>query len=430
MKPLLGCIGDDFTGSTDLANNLVRQGMRVVQLCGVPTAGMEIPEADAFVVSLKCRSIPAPEAVSQCREALAWLRGQGCRQFYWKYCSTFDSTAEGNIGPVTAALLQDLGGDVTLVCPAFPETGRTIYQGRLFVGAVPLDESSMRDHPVTPMRDSSLQRLMAAQVHAEVGLLPWETIRKGAPAVRQAIDAQAHKGVHYLVADAIENSDLFVLGEACRDMPLVTGGSGLALGLAENFHKAGLTDRSKSSACEPDVKGPTAILSGSCSEATRGQLERFALTGMPMRRLDPLLLAKGPQHYEETLAWALAHLHQPLAIHGGADPQSVAEVQQTLGKEQSGLLLEDALARLAIALRDAGVRRFIVAGGETSGAVVNALALQGLHIGPQIAPGVPWTVSIDRPCLALALKSGNFGGPDFFAAALDMLPWPKGSWRS
>ncbi len=422
MNPILGCIGDDFTGSTDLANTLVRQGMRVIQLCGVPPAGFAVPEADALVVSLKCRSIDPADAVAQCRSALAYLRGAGCRQFFWKYCSTFDSTAKGNIGPVAKALLDDLGGETAIVCPAFPENKRSIYMGNLFVGEVPLDESPMRDHPVTPMRDANLQRLLAPQVGESVGLVPWPVVRRGAQAVREALAALGAAGTRFAVADALEDADLFTLAEACPDMLLITGGSGISMGLPENYRKAGLLERRVTATCSLDVAGPTAMLSGSCSEATRHQIKKAEEGGIALRRLDALQLAAGPAHLRDVLEWAKSRMPGPMLVHAGATPEEVAHVQAKLGKEESGRMVEEALSFLAVALRDAGARRFIVAGGESSGAVVSALNVTGLRIGEQIAPGVPWTVTIDEPVLALALKSGNFGGPDFFVKAQSMLP--------
>ena len=431
MPPILGCIGDDFTGSTDLANTLVRQGMRVIQTCGIPAPGLALPEADALVVSLKCRSIDPDEAVAQCTEALDWLRKQGCSRFFWKYCSTFDSTPKGNIGPVAKALLEKLGASHTIACPAFPENKRSIYKGHLFVGDLPLNESPMRDHPLTPMRDSSLQRLLSPQVNEPVGLVTWETVRKGAKAVQEHLEALGAKGIRFVIPDAIEDADLFTLGEACADLPLITGGSGIALGLPGSYRKSGMLQSRADSAMPIQVRGKTAILSGSCSEATRAQLAAFSAHGLPMRQLDPLLLAKGPEHLEETLAWAKERFagEKPVLVHAGEAPEKVGAVQEHLGRERAGALVEEALAKLSVAFVREGVRRLIVAGGETSGAVVTALAVSGLHIGPQIAPGVPWTVSIEDPALALALKSGNFGGPDFFADALDMLPWTDGGWR-
>ncbi len=422
MSLLLGCIADDFTGGTDLADTLVRQGMRTVQTNGLPPADLELPDTDAVVVSQKCRSIDPDEAVRLCRESLAWLRARGCRQFFWKYCSTFDSTPKGNIGPVAEALLDDLGAPLALVCPAFPENKRTVYKGRLFVGDVPLEESPMRLHPVTPMTDSDLARLLVPQVRGKVGAIFWETVRKGPEAVRKALAARQAEGARFVVADAVEDRDLLTLGDACEDMPLITGGSGISMGLPENFRRRGLLPGGPLRGLLPSASGPAVILSGSCSEATLAQLAALDRHGFPTRRLDPFHL-ESASHAEEVSAWAVSRLgNRPVVIHAGAESSVVGEAQARLGKERSGRMVEEALARIAAALRKAGARHFIVAGGETSGAVVQALGVRGMRIGARIAPGVPWTFSLDEPPLSLALKSGNFGGPDFFSAALSMLP--------
>ena len=430
--PILGCIADDFTGGTDLANTLVRQGMRVIQTIGAPTANTELPEADAVVVSLKCRSIEPQDAVAQCLEALSALQHLGCTRFFWKYCSTFDSTPRGNIGPVARALLEALQnapasdtGTVpaaALFCPAFPENKRTVYKGRLFVGDVPLDESPMRHHPLTPMTDSSLPRLLAPQLGTDdVGCVHWDTVRQGPEAVREAVQQLIAAGTRYAVADALVDEDLFTLGAACEDL-LITGGSGVALGLPQKYRQAGLLPQRGDSCCALDVPGGTALLAGSCSEATRGQLARWLERGLPQQRVDALQLAQNPDHLEELVRWAKEHAAQTPLLHASAAPDEVARVQEALGRDRAGEMVEHALSTLAVALRDAGVRRFVVAGGETSGAVVKALGATALRMGAQIAPGVPWTVTTGAMPLALALKSGNFGGPDFFADAITMLP--------
>ena len=422
MSILLGCIADDFTGGTDLADTLVRGGMRTVQTNGLPPEGLALPDTDAVVVSVKCRSVAPEKAVGLCREALAWLRARGCRQFFWKYCSTFDSTPKGNIGPVAEALLEDLGAPLAVVCPAFPVNGRTVYKGRLFVGDVPLDESPMRRHPVTPMTDASLERLLAPQVRGAVGHVYWDTVRKGDGAVRNALAALAGAGVRFAVADALENEDLLTLGRALEGAALVTGGSGIARGLPANFRRQGALAATFPAAPLPARPGPAVVLSGSCSEATLAQIAALSGHGYPTHRLEPLRL-ESEGYLEEVRAWALERLGTaPVVIHAGAESSLVGAVQETLGKERSGFLVESALGRLAVALRDAGARHFIVAGGETSGAVVQALGISGMRIGAPIAPGVPWTFSLDEPSLSLALKSGNFGGPDFFSVALGMLP--------
>ena len=422
MSVLLGCIADDFTGGTDLANTLVRQGMRTVQINGLPSGPLSLPATDALIVSLKCRSVEPASAVHMCREALTWLRQQGCRQFFWKYCSTFDSTAQGNIGPVAEALLEDLGAPLTLVCPAFPENKRTIYKGRLFVGDVLLDESTMRFHPVTPMTDSNLVRLLAPQVKGKVGLLPWETVRQGHEAIRAAFDDLTFAGIKFAVADALTDDDLMSLGRACDDALLITGGSGIAMGLPANYRRQGFMPSNMPDNLLPWKPGPAVILSGSCSEATLGQLTALSRHGYPTQRIDPLQL-ESASYRENLIAWAVNHLGPlPVVVHAGAEASIISVIQQKMGKEASGRFIESALSRLAVALKQAGARHFIVAGGETSGAVVQALGVQGMRIGAQIAPGVPWTFTLDESPLSLALKSGNFGGQDFFTCALDMLP--------
>lgn len=421
MTILLGCIADDFTGATDLANTLVKAGMRTVQLLGVPRADLPVPEADAVIVALKSRSNPAQEAVGMSLAALQWLQAAGARQFYFKYCSTFDSTDRGNIGPVADALLEALGESFTVFNPAFPTNKRTVYKGYLFVGDELLSESGMRHHPLTPMTDPSLVRVLQRQTVHRVGLVPYASVVQGTAAVREAFAAMRAAGVRHAVLDSITDEHLFALGEACADLKLVTGGSGMAMGLPRNFVRAGLLHGGQSTRL-PHVGGPTAVLAGSCSTATQGQVAQ-------MRRdhhafaLDPVAMAEGRDAAAEALAWAQEHLsNRPILIYSTATPEQVSAVQDRLGREHAGELVERALGRIAQGLVERGVRRLVVAGGETSGAVVSALGVEGLTIGPEIDPGVPWTFSIGTPTLALALKSGNFGGPDFFTRAFAVQP--------
>ncbi|WP_028207310.1 3-oxo-tetronate kinase [Paraburkholderia nodosa] len=427
-KPLLGCIADDFTGATDLANMLVRGGMRTVQTIGVPGADTRI-EADALVVALKSRTIDAADAVAQSLAALEWLRAQGCRQFFFKYCSTFDSTDQGNIGPVADALLDALsrnGGDApfTIACPAFPENGRTIYRGHLFVGDVLLNESGMEHHPLTPMTDANLVRVLQRQTRAKVGLVRYDAVARGAQAVRASIDALRADGVRMAIADAVSDADLYTLGEACADLPLITGGSGVALGLPANFRRAGLLADSVDAGELPRIDGASAVLAGSASKATTAQVAAWRET-RPAFRIDPLVAARGEPVVEHALAFAREHMQaaqpQPVLIYATASPDEVKATQRELGVAQAGELVERTLASIAHGLRDLGVRKFVVAGGETSGAVVQALGVQMLRIGKQIDPGVPATATIAAEPLALALKSGNFGAVDFFSKALRML---------
>ncbi|MHB8730785.1 MAG: 3-oxo-tetronate kinase [bacterium] len=424
MPVLLGAIADDFTGATDLANTLVRRGMRTVQLIGVPARngrGDEPEEADAVVIALKSRTIPAAEAVAQSLAALEWLRGTGSKQILFKYCSTFDSTDRGNIGPVADALLETLDADFTVFCPAFPENGRTIFHGYLFVGDVLLSESGMRDHPLTPMRDANLVRVLARQTPHKVGLVSLETVLRGAGAVRGEFDRLRRQGCRHAILDAAQDADLLTLGGALADLRLVTGGSGIALGLPENFRRAGLLKTGQRADRLPRVDGAAAVISGSCSTATRAQVATMRAAHQVFD-VDPIALAGGEAVAARALEWAGPHLGQkPVLISSTAEPERVRTVQDRLGRERAGGLVESALAEIARGLVERGVRRLVVAGGETAGAVVQALGITGLRIGPQIDPGVPWTASLGEPTIALALKSGNFGRDDFFLRAFTCL---------
>lgn len=417
---LLGCIADDFTGATDLANMLVRGGMRTIQTIGIPEAPLA-EAVDAVVVALKSRTIPPADAVAQSLAALAWLRQAGAQQIYFKYCSTFDSTPKGNIGPVTDALMQALGCDFTIACPAFPEAGRTICRGYLFVGDVLLSESGMKDHPLTPMTDANLVRVLQRQTKAKVGLVRYDTLAKGPAALRERIVLLKREGVGIAVVDALSEADLACIAEGCSDLALVTAGSGVGLGIAEHHRRSGRLAHAATAAVLPRVKGLSAVLSGSCSVATNGQVANW-MQARPAFRIDPLAVASGTPVAEEALAWARPRLAAgPVLIYATAAPDDVKAVQRELGAQRAGALVEATLARIAEGLVEAGVRKLVVAGGETAGAVVGALGVRALRIGPQIDPGVPWTESLEARPMALALKSGNFGSPDFFAKALAQL---------
>lgn len=429
MPPILGCIADDFTGATDLANMLVRGGLRTVQLIGVPRSGGEgpgsaVPDVDAVVVALKSRTTPAADAVAQSVAALDWLRAAGCRRYFFKYCSTFDSTDDGNIGPVADALLDRLGAGFTIACPAFPETGRTIFKGHLFVGDMLLSDSPMRHHPLTPMTDPSLVAVLGRQTARKVGLVQYRDVAAGADAVRARFAALQAEGCGHAIVDAVSDEQLHVIGEAVADLDLVTGGSGVAIGLPDAYRRRGLVGASGAAAAAvPAIAGPAVVLAGSCSAATLGQVAEWRKS-RPAYSIDPLRLANGEDVAGEALAFARGHLADgPVLVYASAEPETVQAVQARLGRAEAGEIVERAMARIARALVDEdGVRRLVVAGGETSGAVVSALGVTGLRIGAQIDPGVPGTVTLDDPALALALKSGNFGGRDFFEKALAAMP--------
>ena len=421
MTLLLGCIADDLTGATDLANMLVREGMRTVQTIGIPAPELALPATDAVVVALKSRTIPAADAVAQSLAALDWLRRAGARQIFFKYCSTFDSTDRGNIGPVAEALLDALDARITIACPAFPENGRSVYQGHLFVGSELLSDSGMRNHPLTPMTESSLVRVLGRQTRRKIGRVPFATVRQGPAAILRAIDKLCVDGIACAIVDAVENQNLHDIGAACAGLKLVTGGSGIAIGLPANFRDQGLLQKTAAPDALDRIEGKSAVISGSCSQATLGQIERMKAS-RPAFAIDPLALAEGRDLAAEAVAWAKPQLAGgPVLIYASAPPEQVTKAQSALGRDRAGALVEESLARVATGLVEAGVRKLVVAGGETAGAVVQALGVSALRIGPQIDPGVPWTMSVTDPPLALALKSGNFGAPDFFTKALGML---------
>jgi uncharacterized protein YgbK (DUF1537 family) len=422
MKKLrLGCIADDFTGATDLANNLVRSGMRVVQAIGVPTRALDAP-ADAVVVALKSRNLPSGEAIAQSLAALRWLREHAAAQIYFKYCSTFDSTPRGNIGPVTEALMDALETDFTIATPAFPDNARTVFKGYLFVGDAPLAESGMRDHPLTPMTDSNLVRVLQAQCERNVGLIDYRVVAQGPHAIRARIGELRGGGVAIAIVDAISNDDLIRLGPALAQMPLVTAGSGVAIALAANF---GIAPSNAASEL-PQAAGARAIVAGSCSQATNRQVREFVDSGGAAFAVDALQIAAGVDVAKQAIAWASRLLETgPVLVYSTADPATVKSVQQQLGIERAGAIVENTLARVASGLVEVGVRQLVVAGGETAGACVQALNITQMRIGPQIDPGVPWchaqTGNAPMVALHLALKSGNFGADDFFRKAFSML---------
>lgn len=419
MATYFGAIADDLTGATDLAGLLARSGVPVSLRMGVP-GGPPVDAAAIEIIALKCRTEPVAEAVAETRAALAWLRRAGAQRFFWKYCSTFDSTQQGNIGPVAQALMADLGAYQTIYCPAFPENGRSIFMGNLFVGEQPLAESPMKDHPLTPMRDSNLMRLLAPQVTGAVGLANRLVVAKGTAALAARLAELRAQGIAHVVVDAVSNDDLSVIAEACQDMALLTGGSAVAMPLPALWAAQGLVAR-REGAAFARVDGHAVLLSGSCSAMTNRQVAAALAAGRPAFRLDPLELAErgaGP-----ALDWLAAQdmAATPL-LYATAEPVAVRAAQDRLGKDCAGKLVEDALAACAVLARDKGARRFVVAGGETSGAVALALGVRRLDIGPEIAAGVPWCFAQSGGNgVAITLKSGNFGAETFFADALERL---------
>lgn len=417
---LLGCIADDFTGASDLANTLARHGMRTIQFSGVP-AGNDAPDCEAAVVALKTRSIPAGEAVAHSLVALEWLKRKGCRQFLFKYCSTFDSTPEGNIGPVAEALLDALGASSAVVCPAFPATGRTLYMGHLFVGDRLLSESGMQNHPLNPMTDPDIRRWLRRQTKTKVGLVAYDKVRQGADTIKATISAEADRGNRLIVVDAVADADLLTIGRAIADHALVTGGSGIALGLPENFRSRGLL-RDAGSGFSP-IRGKAAVISGSCSTASLAQVKAY-LESHPGLAVDGGDVLSGKMTPQSAIAFFRDHSNEAPIIYSTADPEKVKSSQEKYGREKLAHAIEAFFSDVAIGLAHEGVLRLAVGGGETSGAVVTALKVPHMFIGPEIDPGVPAMAAGGNPPVRLALKSGNFGTTDFYEKALKMLETP------
>jgi 3-dehydrotetronate 4-kinase len=420
----LGCIADDYTGASDLANTLTRSGLRTVQSIGVPSDDLALPEVDAVVVSLKSRSIEAGLAVTRSRAAEKWLRGRGASHVLFKICSTFDSTDKGNIGPVMDALRADSADAIVLVTPAFPETGRTVYQGNLFVGSVPLNESPLKDHPLNPMHDSNLVRVLARQSKTRIGLVDLAVLSRGAEVVRARLADLAGRGIGAAIVDAVFDRDLETIGNVALDHRVSVGASGIGLGLARALVASGKV-RPNAPAAIPDaaVGGPAACLAGSCSQATLGQIAR-AEAVMPVLHLDAERVVAGKEESRRALAWARERLQSgPVLIASSSTPDQVAALQARHGRDAAGHAIEQAMADIAEGLVRSGVRRLVVAGGETSGAVVDRLAIPGFLVGAEIAAGVPVlrAVGAKEGEMLLALKSGNFGSPEFFSDALKLM---------
>ena len=414
---ILGVIADDFTGATDIAGMLVKGGMRTIQTIGVPAKGTIPDDVDAVVVALKTRSIPAADAVSQSLDALKALQAAGCVRFFFKYCSTFDSTDAGNIGPVGDALLDALNAKQAIYCPAFPVNGRTIFFGHLFVGDVLLSDSHMKHHPLTPMTDASLVRVLARQTPHKVGLVALKQVQSGSAVLRESLDRLAADGVRHVVVDAVADTDLGIIGEAIGDDTLVTGGSGVALGLPAAYRRRGLMAHRSGADTLPRIEGAAAVLAGSCSAATLGQIKAFKGAHLA---LDTDAICRGEDVAGKALDWTKGKLgNEPVLLSASDTPEAVKALQAKYGVEKSSQAIEKTMAALARGLVEAGVGRLVVAGGETSGAVVSALDVTALRIGPEIDPGVPWTASVGARRILLALKSGNFGAPDFFTKAFD-----------
>ena len=422
MPITLGCIADDFTGATDLANMLVKGGLKTIQLLGNPNKEDVVPSVDAVIIALKTRTIPVEEAIEQSLQALNWLKNAGAKQFFFKYCSTFDSTDEGNIGPVIDALMEALETQFTIACPAFPETERTIFKGHLFVGDKLLSDSPMKDHPLTPMTDSNLVSTLSRQTSQKVGLVEYKDILAGPSAIRKAFDQLQKEDVAIAVTDVLNDEHLYFLGEAVKDFKLITGGSGIALGLPSQFKSRNNHQEETRAHSLPKVLGKELVLSGSCSEMTLAQVDEFSKRYSTLK-LDPIELAENNSALANAVDWVIqAKGEEPILVYASAPPDAVKQAQKKLGRDLASSTVENALAKIALAAVQNGFRRIVVAGGETAGAVVSNLGIKGIMIGEQIDPGVPTTVSIGNPSIGLVLKSGNFGSADFFEKAFKVMP--------
>ena len=422
MPITLGCIADDFTGATDLANMLVKGGLKTIQLLGNPSKEDVVPSVDAVIIALKTRTIPVEEAIEQSLQALNWLKNAGAKQFFFKYCSTFDSTDEGNIGPVIDALMEALETQFTIACPAFPETERTIFKGHLFVGDKLLSDSPMKDHPLTPMTDSNLVSTLSRQTSQKVGLVEYKDILAGPSAIRKAFDQLQKEDVAIAVTDVLNDEHLYFLGEAVKDFKLITGGSGIALGLPSQLKSRNNHQEETRAHSLPKVLGKELVLSGSCSEMTLAQVDEFSKRYSTLK-LNPIELAENNSALANAVNWVIqAKVEEPILVYASAPPDAVKQAQKKLGRDLASSTVENALAKIALAAVQNGFRRIVVAGGETAGAIVSNLGIKGIMIGEQIDPGVPTTVSIGDPSIGLVLKSGNFGSADFFEKAFKVMP--------
>lgn len=419
---LIGAVADDITGASDLCLMLSREGLRTVQIIGVPPVGVALPDADAVVIALKSRSVPAADAVAMSLAALRALTDAGAPQILFKYCSTFDSTDAGNIGPVTHAMMTALGTDLTIACPSFPAAGRTTYKGHLFVGDQLLSDSPLRDHPLNPMQDANLMRVLGRQTRQPIGLVDINTVRLGADALKAAFDDGRAQGQRILIVDTLSDTDLRTIGAACADMRFITGGSGIGMGLAGNAVVSGLIAPRTASRNMPAPAGRAVVLAGSCSVATRQQIAAARAAGLPTLAIDATALVTGTQSVAQLAGWAISQPYDAVpVIYSSVAPDLLERLRTQSASHHIGALIEQTQADIAVSLRDAGFCRFMIAGGETSGAVVAALGVTTLEIGPEIDPGVPWTRSVGSHDLALALKSGNFGSIDIFSRAFTML---------
>ena len=416
----IGVIADDFTGATDAASFIVKNGLSAVQFSGIPCQDIST-FGDALIVSLKSRSSDPNDAVKDSLRACQWLLNQGCNLIYFKYCSTFDSTEQGNIGPVTEALMAELNVQSCLLCPSLPVNGRTVYQGNLFVFDTLLSESGMKDHPITPMTDSNILRLIENQSSGRAGLVDWATVSKGASSVQSRVEELVEQGVRFIVCDAISETDLLTIGAVAQQHTLVTGGSGLVGAIANHFsQKVPLRESKTSTNAFVPASGHGVVLSGSCSLMTNEQVANYKQLA-PSFKLDVDQCINNEDYGRQVLKWVIQHADHdyfPL-VYATVDANELRNIQTQFGS-QASVAVERVFHWLVSQLYSHGFNTFVSAGGETSGTVTQALDVTGFRVGKEIAPGVPWVNSLDGEIM-LALKSGNFGTPDFFRQAQEQL---------
>ncbi len=423
QRVFLGCIADDVTGATDLAINLVKGGMRVVQFLSTPSAAqLEGLNCDAVVVALKTRSVTADQAIRDSLAAVEVLKSCGCQRFYFKYCSTFDSTPEGNIGPVAAAIMQRLDAEKTIVCPAFPAAGRTVYLGHLFVNGKLLNESGMQNHPLNPMTDSDIVRFLGRQTALSVGRVETPHIAAGSDSTANAIDRAVSEGDQLLVTDTCCDTDLATIAEAVVDHVFITGGSGIARYLPDAWRREGLIAKTIHSPELRPIKGKTLIIAGSCSEVTQRQVAYMKDRSVCVR-VDVEALMQDFDALVDKFESVVPNVDdRPLMIYSTAEAHEIEPLHKKYGRTEVCRTVENFHGHVARRLvRAFGFGKIIVAGGETAGAVMRDLEVSRLQIGPEICTGVPWTFTSGKLDIAIALKSGNFGGEDFFESASTML---------
>lgn len=411
----IGVIADDFTGATDAASFIVKNGLTAIQFSGVPDNNISI-ETDTCVIALKSRSCSVAEAIEASLQACRWLKDQGCTLIYFKYCSTFDSTSDGNIGPVVDALMRELNTSKTIVCPALPVNGRTVYQGHLFVYEQLLSESGMRNHPITPMTESNLIKLMEAQSQGKAGLVKYEELTDVSSIKTRflQLERQSYK---YFICDTITQDNLNQIGEACADFDLVTGGSGLVGAIAKAASNNAVHNQA---AFVPRKQGKGLIISGSCSVMTNKQVEEYSQHA-PSYQIDVEMCINNPQYVNQVLGWVLSQSDVQLypLVYATVPANHLSAIQEKYGATASEKI-EALFHKLVCLLQEYEYHTIISAGGETSGTVTQALNINGLLVGQEISPGVPWVSSLDGK-IALALKSGNFGDEAFFKKAQEMM---------